>query len=467
MFADDSTEWRRSGGPASANGGHGRSKASPRPSDPAPGGREAVVARALDAAETLFAERGPQQVSVRDIAAATGVSHALLHRYLGGKDDIIAAVFAKHASLIQQAGAGSSDLRVLTGRLARHGLTDRRRHLRLIVRAAMDGVPYEISTDQFPGMRELARLANLQAERSPGGAWYPGIDPRFVVAALGAVYLGWAALDGLLLEATGLAEMSTGEALDELMLVMDDLLLAALPWDEEPRRLPAQVHLDASASSGLTCAASVPQDPVSGVVSRGRGPRGGGEAVKARALEAAEELFIARGPHRVSVRDIAARAGVSHALVHRYLGSKDDILARVILSNEQRFVAAASGATSVQEAALLMLRDDQRVGRAYMGLVVRVILDGLPAEAARGSFPATRRLVELAQVQAARAASPAPFPGVAPAFAVAAVVALALGWVAAGDWLVRMVGLDEWARASGEEQLHRVIDCLLTALVPE
>jgi hypothetical protein len=46
-------------------------------------------------------------------------------------------------------------------------------------------------------------------------------------------------------------------------------------------------------------------------------------------------------------------------------------------------------------------------------------------------------------------------------------VALALGWVTAGDWLVRMVGLDELDRGSGEEQLHRVIDCLLTALVPE
>jgi len=464
---DDDPSGRRGGSSASASTAGVKPEASSRLSAPAPGGREAVVARALEAAEALFAARGPEQVSVRDIAAATGVSHALLHRYLGGKDDIIAAVFARHASLIQEAGAGSSDLRVLTARLARHGLTYRRQYLRLIVRAAMDGVPYEISTDQFPGMRELARLAALQAAQGSGGAWYPGIDPRFLIAALGAMYLGWAALDEVLLEAAGIAEMSAGDALGELIQATDALLLVALPWDEEPRRPSAQVHLGASATPRPARAGSTAEDPVLGVVDQGRGPRGGGEAVKARVLEAAEELFTARGPHRVSVRDIAARAGVSHALVHRYLGSKDDILARVILSNEQRFVAAASGAASVQEAALLMLRDDQRVGRAYMGLVVRVVLDGLPVEAARGSFPAMRRLVELAQAQAARAASPAPFPGVEPAFAVAATVALALGWVTAGDWLVRMVGLDEWDRASGEEQLHRVIDCLLTALVPE
>ena len=260
MLGDDPIG-RRSGSPAGASTAGIEPETPSRTSAPAPGGREAVVARALEAAETLFAAHGPQQVSVRDIAAATGVSHALLHRYLGGKDDIVAAVFARHASLIQEAGAGFSDLRGLTGRLARDGLTYRRRYLRLIVRAAMDGVPYEISTDQFPGMRELARLATLQAAQGSGGAWYPGIDPRFLIAALGAMYLGWAALDEVLLEATGLAEMSADEALDELIQVMDALLLAALPWDEESRRLPAQVHLGASASPGPAWAGSTAEEP--------------------------------------------------------------------------------------------------------------------------------------------------------------------------------------------------------------
>lgn len=466
MLGEDTTG--RRGGPSDGVTSQGEPGASPRPSAPAPGGREAVVARALDAAEALFAARGPQRVSVRDIAAATGVSHALLHRYLGSKDDIIAAVFAKHASLIQEAGAGASDLRGLTGRLARHGLTYRRQYLQLITRAAMDGVPYEISTDQFPDMRELARLAALQAEQGSGGAWwYPGIDPRFLIAALGALYLGWAVVEETLLEAAGLGEMSADEALDELMLVVDDLLLAALPWDEGSRRPPAQVHLGASASPRPARAGSAPQDAISGVVSQGLGPRGGGEAVKARVLEAAEELFTARGPHNVSVRDIAARAGVSHALVHRYLGAKDDILASVIVHSERRMVAAAARAASVQEAALLILLDDQHHGHAHLALVVRVVMDGFPPEAARNLFPATRFLVESARRQAARAASPAPFPGVDPAFAVAAAVALTLGWVAAGDWIVQMVGLGEWDQAAREEGLHRVIDCLLTALVPE
>ena len=50
--------------------------------------------------------------------------------------------------------------------------------------------------------------------------------------------------------------------------------------------------------------------------------RGGREQTTAAILDAAEKLFAARGFTAVTVRDIAAEAGVSHALVHRYLGSK-------------------------------------------------------------------------------------------------------------------------------------------------
>lgn len=462
----DGPTGRRHDSPASGMG-HDEPEAPPRPPGTAPGGREAAVERALDAAEALFADRGPQQVSVRDIAAATGVSHALLHRYLGSKDDIIAAVFARRAALVQQRGPGAADLRELTEWFARNGLVHLREYLRLVARAAMDGVPYGVSGGEFPGTRELVRLAMLQGRSDSQAAWYPGIDPRFLIAALGALHVGWAVLDEVLLEAAGLAEMNAGEALDDLTSVMDVLLLAALPWDEEQQRTRPRIHLSESARPPQAAAGSPPQDSVSGVVQPSQGPRGGRAAVKARAAEAAAELFTARGSHLVSVRDIAARAGVSHALVHRYLGSKDDILVRVILSNERRFAEAVTGAATVQEAALLMLRSDWRVGRAYMGLVARAVMDGLSPESARGSFPATRHLVELAQVQAARAADPAPFPGVAPAFAVAATVALVVGWVVAGDWMMCMVGLEDWDRGTGEEQLQRLVDCLLTALVPE
>ena len=56
------------------------------------GGREQTTAAILDAAEKLFAERGFTAVTVRDIAAEAGVSHALVHRYLGSKQDVYRAM---------------------------------------------------------------------------------------------------------------------------------------------------------------------------------------------------------------------------------------------------------------------------------------------------------------------------------------------------------------------------------------
>jgi len=58
--------------------------------------------------------------------------------------------------------------------------------------------------------------------------------------------------------------------------------------------------------------------------------RQGRQEVETACVQAAADLFSERNPSQVSVRDIAARAGVSHALVHRYLGSKEDILARAL-----------------------------------------------------------------------------------------------------------------------------------------
>ncbi len=49
-------------------------------------------ARIRDEALRLFAERGPDAVTMRDIAAAAGVSAALLIRHYGSKDGLVEAV---------------------------------------------------------------------------------------------------------------------------------------------------------------------------------------------------------------------------------------------------------------------------------------------------------------------------------------------------------------------------------------
>ncbi|MBF6176436.1 TetR family transcriptional regulator [Nocardia blacklockiae] len=67
-------------------------------SEDAPGTRkrDAAATRAalLTAAQELFAERGYERATVRDIAARAGVNQALLFRYFGSKEELFRAAIA-------------------------------------------------------------------------------------------------------------------------------------------------------------------------------------------------------------------------------------------------------------------------------------------------------------------------------------------------------------------------------------
>src|SRR6516165_5386923 len=59
---------------------------------------EETRTRLLDAAEQLFAERGLDAVSVRDITELADANTAAIHYHFGSKQDLIAAVLARRAA---------------------------------------------------------------------------------------------------------------------------------------------------------------------------------------------------------------------------------------------------------------------------------------------------------------------------------------------------------------------------------
>lgn len=71
--------------------------------------------RLCDVAEQLFAERGPEAVTMRQLASALGVSPMTPYRYFKDKDDILAAVrtagFDRFAEALEAAYAQPGDAR--------------------------------------------------------------------------------------------------------------------------------------------------------------------------------------------------------------------------------------------------------------------------------------------------------------------------------------------------------------------
>jgi len=66
----------------------------------------------------------------------------------------------------------------------------------------------------------------------------------------------------------------------------------------------------------------------------------GREQVRTAVLDATSALVAERGPGGFSVRDVAARAGVNHALVHRHFGTKADVLEQMLAADGEAIVAA-------------------------------------------------------------------------------------------------------------------------------
>jgi AcrR family transcriptional regulator len=79
-----------------------RRRPGPRRQD-SPVGPVEVRRALLDAAAVLFAQRGIDAVSLRDVAAEANVHFALIRRYIGNRDELVNAVFDDVSDQLAQA----------------------------------------------------------------------------------------------------------------------------------------------------------------------------------------------------------------------------------------------------------------------------------------------------------------------------------------------------------------------------
>ena len=177
----------------------------------------------LDAAATLFAQRGVDAVSLRDIAAAAGVHVALIERYIGHREELVAEVFGHVSDQLARAveenplsGQGFSPDTVMG------------KWVRIAAALVISGRSLESRGDFNPvvAMAQTLTAGYGMAEEAA----------RLRAAQIVAAALGWRIFEAYLVEAGGLGDVPLATLREEL--ARSARRLGATPWPSPPDPRP-------------------------------------------------------------------------------------------------------------------------------------------------------------------------------------------------------------------------------------
>ncbi|WP_298933549.1 TetR/AcrR family transcriptional regulator [uncultured Ruegeria sp.] len=170
-------------------------KSAEKPRQRAPSKRSLQTkARILDAAESIFAERGFEGASIRDIAAKAGVQIGLVHHHGGGKEELFYRTVARRANALAHRRIEALEIEKAKGALSLRAILDC--FIRPYMMLAQTGGPgwlaygrlvAHVSVD--PRWREIAaECFDPTAHRfiAEIAALYPDTDPALL--ASGQVY---------------------------------------------------------------------------------------------------------------------------------------------------------------------------------------------------------------------------------------------------------------------------------------
>jgi AcrR family transcriptional regulator len=166
-----------------------------------PHGRTEVVNALLDAATTLFAAHGPGAVSLRDVAREANVNLGLIHRYIGGKQDLLGMVLERRPGMPALPLVPTVSTEELVDLVLELVVADPL-YTRIVLRATLDGFDVPNLQQAFP----LIERAVSSARSS-----LPTPDAEVRVGTFVATVLGWQALSSLLLEILGLSELDPAQ----------------------------------------------------------------------------------------------------------------------------------------------------------------------------------------------------------------------------------------------------------------
>lgn len=168
----------------------------------------------------LFSARGYDGVSVREMASELGVTHPLIHYYLGSKSEIFGAVLRHHEKQLLLPDA-CADLAEALGHFVSDGLCEHGAYLRLVAHAAMDHGSARHPDLEFASARELLRLAN-ECE-SMSNLSEDDAEIQLAVASVIALCVGWCLLEPWFVSETDLLPMNEVERRQKVAALALDL----------------------------------------------------------------------------------------------------------------------------------------------------------------------------------------------------------------------------------------------------
>lgn len=185
-----------------------------------------------------------------------------------------------------------------------------------------------------------------------------------------------------------------------------------------------------------------------------------------RILQAARRLFAEQDIASVGIRDIAKAAGVSHGLVQRYFGTREEMLADIVHAEVNGFAAQSrSMATEGAAGGLDWFRERLRLGQTefvdFARIVVRAELAGLePGNMLDRNHPTPAMMVTETIHVLRRKARRQP-PSLDPALVSAYVNASLFAFATLSPWLMRSVGLEPEDYESRQDEINEISATLI------
>lgn len=155
-----------------------------------PRGRDEVRTALISAADSLFGEKGPDRVSVRDVAARAEVNHALLHRHFGSKEQLLHDVLVHHAAQFRSSAEGVADPGEAVTRMF-EVMTAQPAFIRILAHLRLSGEDLASYIVPDGGLKRLVEV--MHGEDNP--------DARLTAAMSVALCMGWTLFEDFLLRA--------------------------------------------------------------------------------------------------------------------------------------------------------------------------------------------------------------------------------------------------------------------------